>query len=160
MRDALKAYLSLAAGITEVTRQRAVATAKALVSQGEATAEQVSSLAEDLVAQTRANREAVSALAKFEVDRALGAPTLMLARERKGNVVTDDLRPQILALEVVGPTPTGARLHAELGTQPRTLRPAELLAALERNALTPMDPDFYPAARAALSTASNVATGP
>lgn len=65
------------------------------------------------------------------VDRALSAPTLMLARERKGNVVTDDLRPQILVLDVVGPTPSGARLHAELGTQPRTLRPAELLAALD-----------------------------
>lgn len=65
------------------------------------------------------------------VDRALSAPALVLTRERKGNVVTDDLRPQILALDVVGPTPTGARLHAELGTQPRTLRPSELLAALD-----------------------------
>ena len=65
------------------------------------------------------------------VDRALSAPHLMLERERKGNVVTDDLRPQILALDVVGPTPEGARLHAELGTQPRTLRPSELLAALD-----------------------------
>ncbi|MBK5224324.1 MAG: DUF2344 domain-containing protein [Acidimicrobiia bacterium] len=65
------------------------------------------------------------------VDRALAAPTLMLERERKGNTVTDDLRPQVVALDVVGPTPTGARLHAELGTQPRTLRPSELLAALE-----------------------------
>lgn len=65
------------------------------------------------------------------VDRALAAPSLMLARERKGNVVTDDLRPQIVALDVVGPTASGARLHAELGTQPRTLRPSELLAALD-----------------------------
>lgn len=65
------------------------------------------------------------------VDRALAAPSLMLTRERKGNVVTDDLRPQILGLEVVGPTPSGTRLHAELGTQPRTLRPSELLAALD-----------------------------
>lgn len=65
------------------------------------------------------------------VGRALASPTLVLQRERKGNVVVDDLRPQILALDVVGPTPTGARLHAELGTQPRTLRPSELLAALD-----------------------------
>ena len=72
MRDALKAYLSMAAGLSEVTRQRAVSAAKALVSQGEATAEQVTSLAEDLVAQSRANREAVAALVKFEVDRTLG----------------------------------------------------------------------------------------
>ena len=72
MRDALKSYLSLAGGLTEVTRQRAVTAAKALVAQGEATAEQVSTLAEDLVAQTKSNREAVTALVKYEVDRTLG----------------------------------------------------------------------------------------
>lgn len=65
------------------------------------------------------------------VDRALAAPHLMLTRERKGKQVTDDLRPYLLDLSVIGPTPTGARLAAELGTQPRTLRPAELLAALD-----------------------------
>ena len=65
------------------------------------------------------------------VDRALAATELMLTRERKGKEVTDDLRPYLLDLSIVGPTPTGARLAAELGTQPRTLRPAELLAALD-----------------------------
>lgn len=65
------------------------------------------------------------------VDRALAAPHLMHTRERKGKEVTDDLRPYLLDLTVIGPTPTGARLSAELGTQPRTLRPAELLAALD-----------------------------
>ena len=72
MRDALKSYLALAGGVTEVTRQRALAAAKALVAQGEATAEQVSSLAEDLLTQSRQNREAVLTLVSFEVDRALG----------------------------------------------------------------------------------------
>ena len=72
MRDALKSYLALAGGVTEVTRQRALEAAKALVSQGEAAAEQVTSLAEDLLSQTRQNREAVVALVGFEVDRALG----------------------------------------------------------------------------------------
>lgn len=73
MRDALKAYLALAGSLTEVTRQRALAAARALAVQGEATAEQVGALAEDLLSQSRANREAVSALVKYEVDRALGA---------------------------------------------------------------------------------------
>ena len=72
MRDALKSYLELATGFTDLTRQRATAAAKALVAQGEATAEQVQSLAEDLLQQSRANREAVAALIKYEVDRALG----------------------------------------------------------------------------------------
>ena len=72
MRDAVKSYLALASGLTEVTRQRAVGAAKALVSQGEATAEQVSTLAEDLLQQSKSNREAVTALVKYEVDRTLG----------------------------------------------------------------------------------------
>jgi polyhydroxyalkanoate synthesis regulator phasin len=71
VRDALKSYLALASGLTDVTRQRANAAAKALVAQGEATAEQVQSLAEDLLNQSRSNREAISALVKYEVDRAL-----------------------------------------------------------------------------------------
>ncbi len=81
MRDALKSYLALASGVTEVTRQRAVAAAKAMVAQGEATAEQVSTLAEDLLQQTRQNREAVVALVSFEVDRALGRVGLASADE-------------------------------------------------------------------------------
>ena len=71
MRDALKSYLALASGLTDVTRQRATAAAKALVAQGEATAEQVTSLADDLLQQSKSNREAVAALVKYEVDRTL-----------------------------------------------------------------------------------------
>ena len=81
MRDALKSYLALAGGVTEVTRQRAIAAAKALVAQGEATAEQVTSLAEDLLTQSRQNREAVVALVAYEVDRALGRVGLASADE-------------------------------------------------------------------------------
>jgi radical SAM-linked protein len=65
------------------------------------------------------------------VQRALRAPALVLTRERKGKPVTDDLRPQLLALSVVGPAPGGVALEAELGTHPRTLRPSELLTALD-----------------------------
>ena len=81
MRDALKSYLALAGGVTQLTRRRALAAARALVSQGEATAEQVTALAEDLLAQTRQNREAVAALVAFEVDRALGRLGLATADE-------------------------------------------------------------------------------
>lgn len=77
----MKSYLALAGGVTEVTRQRAVAAAKALVAQGEATAEQVTSLAEDLLSQSRQNREAVVALVGYEVDRALARVGLATADE-------------------------------------------------------------------------------
>ena len=64
-------------------------------------------------------------------------------RQRKGADVTDDIRPGILYLslirvldDVAGPAggdpvaAAGIELDAELATQPRGLRPAELLAAL------------------------------
>src|ERR1700712_3740516 len=71
MFDAVKNYLALASGFSEVTRQRAVAAAKGLVSSGEATAEQVSSLADDLLTTSRNNRDTILALVRYEIDRAL-----------------------------------------------------------------------------------------
>jgi radical SAM-linked protein len=65
------------------------------------------------------------------VERALAADELVVTRERKGKQVTDDLRPYILALAVIDETPDGVELETELGTQPRSLRPAELLRALD-----------------------------
>jgi polyhydroxyalkanoate synthesis regulator phasin len=72
VKDAIKGYLALATGLTDVTRQRATSAAKALVAQGEATAGQVQALADDLVAQSKSNREAVVSLVRYEVDKALG----------------------------------------------------------------------------------------
>lgn len=65
------------------------------------------------------------------VARALAAESLVVTRERKGKQVTDDLRPLVLSLDVEGPMEDGVRLTAELGTQPRAVRPSELLAALD-----------------------------
>jgi polyhydroxyalkanoate synthesis regulator phasin len=81
VNDALKGYLALATGLTEVTKQRATAAAKALVAQGEAAAGSVSAVAEDLMAQSKSNREAVTALVKFEVDKALSRVGLATAEE-------------------------------------------------------------------------------
>jgi radical SAM-linked protein len=58
---------------------------------------------------------------------ALASPTLVVTRERKGHSVTDDVRPAILSAEVLG----GTTIEADLATQPRGLRPAELLAAID-----------------------------
>lgn len=81
VNDAVKGYLALASGLTEVTKQRAVAAAKNLVAQGGAAAGQVTALADDLVAQSKSNREAVTALVRFEVDKALGRVGLASAEE-------------------------------------------------------------------------------
>jgi radical SAM-linked protein len=64
------------------------------------------------------------------VERVLAADQLILTRQRKGKDVTDDVRPYIRSLATDGPTPRGVMLRAELGTQPRGLRPSELLAVL------------------------------
>jgi radical SAM-linked protein len=79
------------------------------------------------------------------VARTLAADTLTVTRERKGHPVTEDVRPAILDLRVLGPVTEvvaplaprtagaglGTAIHAELATQPRALRPAELIAAID-----------------------------
>jgi len=71
------------------------------------------------------------------VERLLDAGSVPIRRERKGRQVDDDLRPSVLALaplmERGGPAPTQVQvsaLRAELSTQPRGVRPMELLAGL------------------------------
>jgi radical SAM-linked protein len=61
------------------------------------------------------------------VAAALAAETLPSTRERKGRQVTDDLRPAIWSLAVDVPTDRGVALVAELATQPRGVRPRELV---------------------------------
>jgi radical SAM-linked protein len=65
------------------------------------------------------------------VERVLAADDLTITRQRKGKDVTDDVRPYVLALAVVGPTDAGTQVHAHLATQPRGLRVSELLALLD-----------------------------
>lgn len=64
------------------------------------------------------------------VEQLLGADQLVVTRERKGKDVAEDLRPALLALAVRGPSPCGTELEAELATQPRALRPGDLLGAV------------------------------
>lgn len=64
------------------------------------------------------------------VERLLGADQLVVTRDRKGREVTEDLRGALLELALAGPTPSGTELVAELATQPRALRPGDLLGAL------------------------------
>jgi radical SAM-linked protein len=72
--------------------------------------------------------------AEAAVGALLASGELLVTRQRKGRETTDDVRPEVLDLEVVGALaradrPAGTVLGAELATQPRALRPAELLAA-------------------------------
>ena len=57
----------------------------------------------------------------------LAADSLVSGRERKGQRVTDDVRPAIVALQVQGVTTDGTAVLADLATQTRGLRPSELV---------------------------------
>ncbi|HZN14414.1 MAG TPA: TIGR03936 family radical SAM-associated protein [Acidimicrobiales bacterium] len=59
------------------------------------------------------------------VDAGLAARELVVSRERKGHITEDDIRPAVKQLAV-----HDGRLVCELATQPRGVRPAELLGAL------------------------------
>ncbi len=72
--------------------------------------------------------------ATAEVQRLLAAASVPVTRQRKGEERIDDIRPEIMSLAVAGAVldgdaVAGAVLDAELGTQPRGLRPSELLSA-------------------------------
>jgi radical SAM-linked protein len=72
------------------------------------------------------------AQAESAVAAALAAAWLVPTRTRKGTDVVDDVRPAILHLAVAGPSAVvpGSTLDADLATQPRSLRPAELVSAV------------------------------
>ncbi len=56
----------------------------------------------------------------------LAAPHLPVTRERKGKPVSDDIRPNVVELQLI----EDGVIEVELATQPRGVRPSELLAAL------------------------------
>ena len=57
----------------------------------------------------------------------LAARSIVITRERKGQTVSDDVRPAILSCSVIAES----LLECELATQPRGLRPSELLRAID-----------------------------
>jgi peptidoglycan hydrolase CwlO-like protein len=88
--DGLKAYVQLASGLTDVTRERAVAAARAIVAQGEAGVgavlpgamrTQVASVTEDLIATSKANRDLLVGLVRAEVERSVSRMGLVSAAE-------------------------------------------------------------------------------
>lgn len=72
------------------------------------------------------------------VEALMSAPSVLITRERKGRQERDDLRPSVIALAVVdggrGPEgetePSRLDVVAELATQPRGVRPVELVRGL------------------------------
>lgn len=76
-------------------------------------------------------RDAAPDVVDAAIARLLAADELTITRQRKGKDVTDDVRPYLLHLAVVGPTDNGTEIEAHLATQPRGLRISELIALLD-----------------------------
>ena len=79
MMDALKGYVQLATGLTEVTAAKARDAASAFVNQGmqwtgksSDAMESVQDIADDLLVTSQQNREALMEMIRTEVDRAVG----------------------------------------------------------------------------------------
>ena len=114
--DALRGYVQLANGLTEVTRQRALLAAKQLVDQGGEVVEQAVStvgagsvarqaqtLAEDLLATSRTNRDLLVGLVRTEVERAVARMGLVGADELAAMIrVVDRLQNQLDAAIAFG----------------------------------------------------------
>lgn len=119
--DALRGYVQLASGLTEVTRRRAVDEAKALLAQRpdldqivsaqadtgkrvSAARGQVQTLADELMATSKSNRDLLGAFVRAELERGVAALGLVRAEE------LDDLRARLARLEADSPTaPTASR---------------------------------------------------
>lgn len=94
VQDALRGYVQLASGIGDVTRQRAVTTARQLLDQGGGMigsavatagavdwAKQVQGLADELVASSRTNRDLLIGIIRTEVERTVSRLGLVGADE-------------------------------------------------------------------------------
>src|ERR1700712_4069816 len=151
MFDAVKNYLALASGFSEVTRQRAVAAAKGLVSSGEATAEQVSNLADDLLTTSRNNRDTILALVRYEIDRALTRLGLATSEEiaalaqRIGTVESavhepdPDLTPPAPAASRPAQKATKSARKAPAKRSPAKRLPAKRVAGSSANGASPRE---------------------
>ncbi|WP_051799823.1 phasin family protein [Catenuloplanes japonicus] len=124
-KEAWRAYLDLALGLTESSRKQATKTAMRLVGKGGATAAQLQALVEETLAAGTANRAVVEKLVRTEVDRALGVVGLVKTDE------VDALRKRIAELEerLAGTTPVDVPGDLPIETT--------LEAAAARSAATP-----------------------
>ena len=71
--DAVRGYVQLASGLTEVTKQKAQAAAKALLQQtgADALTTRASDLADEIVATSKSNRQLLQAIVANEVEGAV-----------------------------------------------------------------------------------------
>ena len=154
LRDALRTCLQIAGGLTEATRQRAVAAARELLDQADAglgtvgrkvsgrIPPQVHSLADELVSAGRANRDLLVSLIREEVEKA--AERIGRELGRVGELI-DLLDRRVRDLEgsvFKAPEPDGAKAAGGAAGAPRPSRAPEAAAGgpVEQTAAEPAGP--------------------
>ena len=134
--DGLKAYVQLASGLTDVTRERALAVARTLVAQGEAGVGavlpetmrmQVASVTDDLIATSKANRDLLVGLVRAEVERTVSRMGLVSAAElnaatRRAEALDDRVHELERALRSARSAPTAQKSATRKATKKATSR--------------------------------------
>lgn len=82
------------------------------------------------LAVTSAEQDVPTPDVEARVGELLAADSVVITRTRKGHEVTEDIRQAIRAIRPIGLTDDGMWLECDLATQPRSLRPVELVSAL------------------------------
>jgi len=132
--EGVKAYVQLASGLTDVTRERALAAARTLVAQGEAGVGavvpdsmrvQVASVTDDLIATSRANRKLLVGLVRAEVERTVSRLGLVSAAElnaanRRAEALDDRVHELERALRSARSAPTTKKSAAKKSAAKKT----------------------------------------
>ncbi|WP_350274241.1 polyhydroxyalkanoate synthesis protein PhaF [Kribbella sp. HUAS MG21] len=161
--DALRGYVQLANGLTEVTRQKAQAAAKALLQQtgADSLTTRVSDLADEIVATSKSNRQLLQAIVSNEVEGAVARLGFARSEEVAGltrrvkALETELAEARAAAAAPVAPEPqTGTEEVVEAGVvQEDAPTPAAKVAA-HQAAVKKAVPKKAPAKKAATKTAN------
>jgi hypothetical protein len=144
--DALRGYLALAGGLTEVTRAKALAQAKALladenlaplVAGGLKAGSQVQGLAEEIVASGRANREVITHLVASEVEKAATLLSGVGREETKAlRVSLDRVERRVAVLEAKDASASAAARSGRASATPAAKKAATKKAPAKKSAAT------------------------
>jgi polyhydroxyalkanoate synthesis regulator phasin len=135
--DALRGYVQLANGLTEVTKQKAQTAAKALLQQtgADALTTKVSDLADEIVATSKSNRQLLQAIVSNEVEGAVARLGFVRSEEvaaltRRVNALETELADAHTAAAAAAPVTSDEVLEATVVDEaPAKKAPAKKAAA-------------------------------
>ncbi len=133
--DAVRGYVQLANGLTEVTKQKAQAAAKALLQQtgADALTTRASDLADEIVATSKSNRQLLQAIVSNEVEGAVAR--LGFVRSEEVAALTrrvKALESELAEAQAAAPAPAPAKKVAAKKAVPAKKAPLAKKAAAQK----------------------------